>query len=187
MAPSGKYRTIVVDPPWAYRNKAGRQRPDYADRSMNLEQVRGFDIERWVAPDACHLYLWVTDAYAGDVYQVLRAWNFDPKAWLVWVKNRMGMGNYFRHQHELCVFAVRGQMRLKRMDVQTIFYAPVTRHSEKPDTFYLLIESCSPGPYLDVFARKRRAGWDAFGDEVDNFYQLRLEGGESKILLDAGA
>jgi N6-adenosine-specific RNA methylase IME4 len=185
--PTGQYRTLVVDPPWSYGNKSGRQRPGYADRSLTLEQIAAFDIPRWVPSDdgGSHLYLWVTDAYAGEVYPIVRRWGFEPKTWLIWVKDRIGMGNYFRHQHEACVFAVRGQLRLKRLDASTVFTAPVTRHSEKPDAFYSLVESCSPGPYLDIFARRRRAGWDVFGDEADPTvaYQTRLDGAnESRVV-----
>ena len=185
--PDGRYRTIVVDPPWAYQNTSGRQRQDYAERTMGLETIGRFDIERWVPlTGGCHLYLWVTDAYAGDIYQVLRAWKFDPKTWLVWMKDRIGMGNYFRHQHEFCVFAVRGKLRLSRLDASTVFRARVTRHSEKPDAFYSLVESCSPGPYLDVFARRKRAGWDVYGDEVNaaTAYQTRMDGPNTSRKVD---
>jgi N6-adenosine-specific RNA methylase IME4 len=179
--PDGKYRTIVVDPPWDYGNKSGRHGVPY--QTMTLERVCAFDIERWAPSDDVHLYLWVTDAYAGDVYQVTRAWGFEPKAWLVWVKDRIGMGNYFRHQHECCVFAVRGKLRLSRMNASTVFNAPVGRHSEKPDAFYSLVESCSPGPYLDVFARRHRPGWAVYGDEVSaEFQQDLLRANESPRL-----
>lgn len=182
-APAGTYSTIVVDPPWSYSNKSGRHgasaNADYIqDRTMTLDEVVLFDIQRWVAED-CHLYLWVTDAYVGHIYSVTEAWGFSAKATLVWVKDRFGMGNYYRHQHELCVFAVKGKMRLSRMNASTVFNAPVTRHSEKPDEFYKLVESCSPGPYLDVFARKKRAGWSVFGDEVAPEYQGTLDGKSS--------
>jgi len=184
--PDGHYRTIVVDPPWSYENRSGRQKQDYADRTMSLEEVSKFDIERWVTADGCHLYLWVTDAYLGNVYSIVETWGFVPKVSLIWVKDRIGMGNYYRHQHEVCIFAVKGNMRLKRMDLSTVFNAPVTRHSEKPDAFYSLVENASPGPYIDVFARKRRAGWDAFGDELESEYQMRLDGTtESKKIEDA--
>lgn len=182
-APTGQYSTIVVDPPWSYSNKSGRHgssaNADYIqDRTMTLDEVTLFDIQRWVAPE-CHLYLWATDAYVGHVYTITEAWGFDAKATLVWVKDRFGMGNYYRHQHELCVFAVRGKMRLSRMNASTVFNAPITKHSEKPEEFYRLVESCSPGPYLDVFARKKRAGWDVFGDEVAPEYQGTLDGKQS--------
>ena len=173
-APSGTYSTIVVDPPWSYSNKAGRHAPDYnkENRVMTLEEVAKFDLERWVGEE-CHLYLWVTDAYVGHAYRVTDAWGFQAKTTLVWVKDRIGMGNYYRHQHELCIFAVKGNKRLLRMNASTVFTAPVTRHSAKPDEFYRLVESCSPGPYLDVFARRKRPGWDVFGDQVASEFQMR--------------
>lgn len=177
--PDGKFRTIVVDPPWDYGNKSGRQRADYADKMMTLDQIAAFDVARWMPEDGgCHLYLWVTDAYAWDAGPIIRAWGFTPKVSLVWAKDRMGMGNYYRHQHELCVFAVRGSLRLKRSDVATVHEWKATGHSWKPDGFYVLVESCSPGPYLDVFARVKRAGWSVFGDEVadSGVYQTRFDG-----------
>lgn len=183
-APTGKYSTIVVDPPWSYSNKSGRHgasaNADYTqNRTLTLDEVVVFDLHRWVAEE-CHLYLWVTDAYVGHVYNVTEAWGFSAKATLVWVKDRIGMGNYYRHQHELCVFAVKGKMRLSRMNASTVFESPITKHSEKPDVFYRLVESCSPGPYLDVFGRKLRAGWDVFGDEVTTEYQGTFDGKVSR-------
>jgi len=184
--PKGKYLTVVVDPPWSYQNNSGRQRQDYADRTMTLSQIAKFNIGRWVAPDGCHLYLWVTDAYLGDTYPIIKEWGFVPKVSLIWVKDRIGMGNYYRHQHEVCIFAVKGSLKLKRKDLSTVFYAPVAGHSEKPDAFYSLVERASPGPYLDVFARKRRANWDAFGDEVEDDYQYRLDGKQRSEKLSIG-
>jgi len=109
---------------------------------MDLDAVKAFDLQQWVG-DSCHLYLWVTDAYLGRAYEITEIWGFNPKASLVWIKDRIGMGNYYRHQHEVCIFAVKGEMRLKRKDASTIFEAAVTRHSEKPDAFYALVESRS--------------------------------------------
>lgn len=185
-APDGKYRTLVVDPPWHYSNKSGRQKQPYSDRTMNLAEIKAFGIQRWIPDGSCHLYLWSTDAYAGSVDQILSAWGFELKVWLVWVKDRIGMGNYYRHQHELCAFATKGPtLRLKRRDVSTVFRAPVGKHSEKPQLFYDIVESCSPGPYLDVFARRRRPDWSVFGDEIGKEYQLRFHG-EQKSLLVGG-
>lgn len=186
-APQGTYHTIVVDPPWSYGNNSGRQRTEYADRAWDLSRITAFKDE-WlgarIPDDWCHLYLWATDIYAGDVNAILEAWGFTPKVWLVWVKDRFGMGNYYRHQHELCMFATRGKQRLKRKNASTVFYAPITKHSEKPDAFYALVESCSYGPFLDVFARKHRAGWDVWGDEVEPSYQKRFFGDNESQHLD---
>jgi len=179
--PTGRYSTIVIDPPWSYENSTGRHsQAGYlrSGRVMDLTAVKDFDLQRWVA-DTCHLYLWVTDAYLGRAYEITDAWGFHAKVSLVWIKNRIGMGNYYRHQHEICIFAVKGDMRLKRRNASTIFEAPVTKHSEKPDAFYALVQSCSPAPYLDVFARKRRAGWDVYGDEITPENQFRVNSTKS--------
>lgn len=172
-----RYRTLVVDPPWSYNNTNGNQTPDYAPRMMSLEAITAFPVAR-LSDDDAHLYLWVTDTYAGECYPIVRRWGFEPKTTLVWLKKRMGMGNYYRHAHELCVFAVKGTLPLARKNAETVFEAPITRHSEKPAAFYRLVESCSPGPYADIFARRKRPGWDVLGDEVtaDEPMQLRLDG-----------
>ncbi len=185
--PDGKFSTIVIDPPWSYSNKSGRHgdsaNADYIqNRTMTLDEVALFNIERWVAEE-CHLYMWVTDAYLGHAYTITEAWGFKAKASLIWVKDRFGMGNYYRHQHEVCIFASRGTMRLKRMNASTVFKAPITKHSEKPEEFYRMVESCSPGPYIDVFARKKRPGWSVFGDQVRPDYQGTLDGRESVVVL----
>lgn len=177
--PEGKYRTIVVDPPWRYDNQSdSKQKARYRTMSFaevvegKLSETR--NIRDWFPEDVGHLYLWVTDAFVGDVFQITRAWGYDAKVTLVWDKQRIGTGNYFRHAHELCVFAVRGTLRLNRLDASTVIRAPATRHSEKPDAFYSLVETCSPGPYLDVFARTCRPGWDVYGDEVSAEFQQKL-------------
>lgn len=185
--PAGKYSTLVVDPPWSYSNKSGRHGDSanatyIQNRTLTFDEIVSFDVKRWAA-DECHLYLWVTDAYLGHIYSVTEAWGFSAKASLIWVKDRFGMGNYYRHQHEVCIFAVKGKMRLSRMNASTVFNAPITKHSEKPEEFYRLVESCSPGPYLDVFARRKRAGWDVFGDEVHPEYQGTLDGRLSEQVL----
>ena len=166
--PTAHYHTIVIDPPWDYGNKTGRHGTTY--QTMTIDQIDAFGTD-WLmakmADDWCHVYLWITDAHLGHGYPLLESWGCVPKTTLVWVKDRIGMGNYFRHQHELCLFAVKGKQRLKRRDVSTVFHAKNMGHSRKPDAFYGLVESCSDGPYLDVFARQTRAGWDVFGNEVN--------------------
>ncbi len=150
---------------------------------MTVKQIKNYKIEQWVAEDFCHLYLWATDAYAGEATSILRHWGFTVKVTIVWIKPFIRMGNYFRHQHELCFFATRGNKRLKRNDLSTIFHAPVTIHSEKPDAFYSLVESASFENYLDIFARKRRAGWDVVGNEIVAQYQLRLAGDNNSSII----
>ena len=101
-----------------------------------------------------------------QAHDLAATWGFVPKTILTWIKPRLGMGHYFRNNTEHVVFAVKGSLRTLRKDCRTAFEAQQGRHSEKPAAFYDMVESMSPGPYLDVFARKQRFGWDAWGAEV---------------------
>lgn len=162
-----KYRTIVVDPPWAYylrrRDKTHRGRCTYDD--MTVDQIGAVPVGDWAEANA-HLYLWTTNNHIEHAHGIVRGWGFEPKTVLTWVKNVFGVGGYYRNSTEHIVFAVRGTLPTQRKDVATHFKAPRGRHSEKPAAFYDMVESMSPGPYLDVFARKQRMGWDVAGNEV---------------------
>jgi N6-adenosine-specific RNA methylase IME4 len=96
----------------------------------------------------------------------VEAWGFKFKTVLTWVKPGLGMGHYFRNNTEHVLFAVRGRLGLARHDVPTAFSFPRRGHSEKPEEFYNLVESCSPGPYLELFSRSLRPGWTMWGDEI---------------------
>ncbi len=189
-----KYRTIVVDPPWAYQQrwqqagkgnalshdglrgifkrggkggeyKAGVRGAAASYECMSLAQIAAMPIGEW-ADDNAHLYLWTTNAFVRDTFPLLEAWGFSYKTMITWRKNQLGMGMYFRNTTEHVLFGVRGRLKLLRRDVPTHLDAPRGRHSEKPAAFYDVIETCSPAPRLDVFARAHRFGWDVYGDEV---------------------
>jgi hypothetical protein len=114
-----------------------------------------------------HLYLWTTNAFIEQAHQVCRAWGFQPRTILTWVKTQIGMGHYFRNNTEHVVFGVRGKLALKVKDQPTAFTAPRSKkHSEKPEAFYQIVERCSPGPYLELFARAERPNWTAWGFDV---------------------
>ena len=172
------YRTIVVDPPWNYSDKlsmggtsgfgSGKRGTRGAAQhyhTPDLSEIAGINIGSWAAEQA-HLYVWATNAFMVEAHELCKGWDFEPKTILTWVKPQIGMGHYFRNNTEHIVFAVRGKQPTLRRDVQTSFMAPRGKHSEKPAAFYDMVESMSPGPYLDVFARKQRFGWDAWGAEV---------------------
>ena len=170
------YHTIVVDPPWKFSDnlrhylyradREGRGRGAAANYAvMELEEVAGLPVGCWAEGNA-HLYLWTTNGFMEEAYQLVHAWGFTPKTILTWVKTKLGMGYYFRNNTEHVVFAVRGSLPTLRKDCRTAFTGAQGRHSEKPAAFYDIVESMSPGPYLDVFARKLRFNWDAWGDEV---------------------
>jgi N6-adenosine-specific RNA methylase IME4 len=167
-AASGVYQTIVVDPPWQYDNRGTRGAAADHYPTMTLQELAELEVP---ADGDAHLYLWTTSAFLPDSFDLIDAWGFTYKTCLVWVKPQMGMGNYFRSSHELVLFGIRGKPKFKRKDARSWFEAPRGKHSAKPDVFYELVESCSPGPYLDMFNRDgdklfRRKGWDGWGLEA---------------------
>lgn len=166
-----KFATIVIDPPWDWGdegdvNQMGRAKPDYS--TMSLEQLRGLPMQS-MADDDCHLYLWITNRSLPKGFGLIESWGFRYITAITWVKPSFGMGNYFRGQTEHILFAVKGSQPLKRKDIGTVFNAPRgSRHSEKPSEFFDLVESASPGPYLELFSRSRREGWVAWGESSGN-------------------
>jgi N6-adenosine-specific RNA methylase IME4 len=169
LAPAmGTYRTLVVDPPWQYDNRGTRGAAEDHYPTERLEWLAAMELP---ADDDAHLYLWTTNAFLRDAFDLVEEWGFTYKAHLAWVKPQMGMGNYFRISHEHVLFGIRGKLKTLRRDAVSWFEAPRGRHSAKPDAFYQLVESCSPGPYIDLFNRDggklfRRPGWDAWGNEA---------------------
>ena len=162
-----KWRTIVVDPPWAYtlrrNDKTHRGRCVYAD--MSEAEIAALPVDQWVESDA-HLYLWTTNNHLAEAHRIVKAWGFDQKTVLTWVKNQIGVGGYYRNNTEHVLFAVKGKLPTQHKDTGTAFHAPRGRHSQKPDSFYDMVERMSPGPYIDVFARRHRMNWDCAGNEV---------------------
>lgn len=181
-----RYRTIVADPPWQYRDKlnmavAADGTPHKGHRGaeshypcMDTDAICALPIGEQADSDA-HLYLWVTNAFMLEGYSVAASWGFVPKTILTWVKDRLGMGHYFRNTTEHVLFCVRGSLKCLRADMPTHFEAPRTDHSRKPRSFYQIVEMMSPGPYLEVFARTRREGWDAFGNQVEAETEMSLD------------
>lgn len=163
----GLFQTIVIDPPWDWGdegdvNQFGRAKPDY--HTMPLDEIAALPIGR-IADENCHLYLWVTNRSLPKAFHLIEAWGFRYITCLTWVKPSIGMGNYFRGSTEQVLFCVKGSQPIKRHDVGTHFEAPRgDRHSAKPEAFYDLVESCSYGPYIDVFGRCERDGWSVWGE-----------------------
>jgi len=167
--PKGKFPVIVCDPPWEYRTR--QQDPTHRGRTpyptMTLDKIKAIKIP---ATRDCILFLWVTNAHliTGEATEALKAWSFEPKTMLTWVKNRMGIGDWLRGQTEHCVLAVRGSpcMTDVRKKTSTVLEAPVGKHSEKPDAFYKLVEELCPGARCEMFARGKRKGWKTWGAEA---------------------
>ena len=164
------YRTIVLDPPWDWGDEGdcdqyGRARPVYA--TMPIEQIAALPVATLAEPNA-HIYLWITNRSLPKGFALLDGWGFRYITTLTWCKPHFGMGNYFRGSTEHVLFGVRGSLPLLRSDVGTWFEAHRPgEHSAKPDGFYRMVEECSPGPWLEMFARKVRPGWAAWGAEAN--------------------
>ena len=165
-----RFATIVIDPPWDWgdegdQDQLGRARPDYA--TMTKEQLLDLPLPD-LADDDCHLYMWITNRSLPKGFELMERWGFRYVTAITWAKPSFGMGNYFRGQTEHVLFGVKGSQPLKRKDVGTLFNAPrgPNGHSSKPVEFYDLVESCSPGPYLEMFSRSDRAGWKAWGENA---------------------
>jgi N6-adenosine-specific RNA methylase IME4 len=175
----GGFACIVADPPWSFRDKGSRIAPDWSAakagyRTMRRADIVALPVREIVAP-AAHLYLWVTDAHLldGTALEVIDAWGFRGIQFLDWVKTTQdgrrcarGMGHWFRHTSEHLIFAVRGKAPALRKDLGATFFSPRGRHSAKPDRLQELAELMSPGPRLELFARRARAGWTAWGDQA---------------------
>jgi N6-adenosine-specific RNA methylase IME4 len=163
--PAGTYRTIVADPPWRYGNTSTRGAAEDHYPTMTIEELCDLGVVDRVAEDA-HLYLWVTNNFLREGFEVLDAWGFDYKTCLTWVKPQMGMGNYFRGSTEHILFGTRGRLPTNQNNIMNWFEAKRGKHSAKPGCFYDMVEASSPGPYLEMFARTARFGdWHYWGNE----------------------
>jgi N6-adenosine-specific RNA methylase IME4 len=165
---AAKFATLVIDPPWDWGDEGdddqlGRARPTYS--TMSFDELMALRVAEIADVDA-HVYLWITNRSLPKGFALLQQWGFRYVTCLTWVKPSFGMGNYFRGQTEHVLFGVRGSQPLKRRDVGTVFSAPrgPNGHSSKPVAFYDLVESCSPGPYVELFSRQQREGWTMWGE-----------------------
>jgi len=157
------FSAIVIDPPWRYDNIVTRNAAAKQYDTMSQDELLAIDLP---SADNSHLYLWVTNNFFEDGFELLRHWGFTYKTCLTWCKPQIGMGNYFRSTTEHVLFGVKGKLPTLRNNVPTHFVADRTIHSAKPECFYDMVESCSPGPYLEMFARRRRFGWHVWGNEA---------------------
>jgi N6-adenosine-specific RNA methylase IME4 len=173
----GPYATILADPPWRFINRTGKMAPEHRRLlrypTLTVDEICEISVAKVAAANA-HLYLWVPNALVSEGLEVMRRWGFTYKTNLVWFKTRKdggpdgrGVGFYFRNVTELILFGTRGHVRtLQPGRTQTnILISQKREHSRKPDQIYSVVEQCSPGPYLELFARFRRPGWDQWGNE----------------------
>lgn len=176
----GPYQTVLADPPWMERGAGKCKRG--ADRHYKLMSTPDIIAYLGEVPlaDSCHMYLWVTNSFLPDGLRVMEALGIRYITNLVWVKDRFGLGQYFRGQHELLLFGVKGRLPYKlteegrRVTIPSVIAAKRREHSRKPDEQYGIIERTSYGPYLEVFAKHHRQGWDVWGDEAPESIQAVL-------------
>jgi N6-adenosine-specific RNA methylase IME4 len=180
---SGRFGAILIDPPWRFVNRTGKVGPEHKRlhryQTMGFDEIAALAVGEFALPRS-HLYLWCPNALLLEALTIMKAWGFTYKTNIVWYKIRKdggpdgrGVGFYFRNVTELLLFGVKGHLRTLepgRRQVNLIT-GRKGEHSRKPSAVYDLISRCSPGPYLELFARERMDGWTQWGDQADT-YQL---------------
>jgi len=170
--PQGKYRTVIIDPPWPIEKILREVRPnqvllDYP--TMTIEEIKALPVPELAYEDGCHIYLWTTHKYLPRAFEVLDAWGADYECLLTWVKN-VGITPFsWMYSTEHCLFARIGNLPLLKLGKRLDFEAKVREHSRKPDEFYNLIKEVSPEPRIDMFSREKREGFAQYGNELDRF------------------
>lgn len=183
-----RFGTVLADPPWRFLNRTGKVAPEHRRlnryETMSVEEICALPVAEYLAPTA-HLYLWVPNALLPDGLAVMQAWGFNYKSNIVWHKLRKdggsdgrGVGFYFRNVTEILLFGVRGKnARTLQPGRSQVNYIGTRKreHSRKPDEQYELIESCSSGPYLEMFSRGVREGWTTWGNQANESYEPTWE------------
>lgn len=179
-----KFATILADPPWRFQNRTGKVAPEHRRLSrygtLTIEDICTLPVAQ-IARDTAHLYLWVPNALLPEGLSVMAAWGFQYKSNIVWHKVRKdggpdgrGVGFYFRNVTEMLLFGIRGKnARTLAPGRRQVNYLATRKreHSRKPDEQYAIIEACSSGPYLELFARGLRKGWVTWGNQADADYR----------------
>lgn len=177
-----KFSTVLADPPWQFTNRTGKMAPEHKRLSryptMTLQDIKDLPVEAMVN-DTAHLYLWVPNALLPDGLAVMSHWGFTYKSNLIWYKirkdggpDRRGVGFYFRNVTEVILFGVRGKNARTLQpgrSQENIISTQKREHSRKPDEQYDLIEACSPGPFVELFARGPRKGWFSWGNQAEDY------------------
>jgi N6-adenosine-specific RNA methylase IME4 len=176
-----QFGTILADPPWQFKNRTGKVAPEHKRlmrySTLSLNEIKELPISL-IAAKQCHLYLWVPNALLKEGLEVMKVWGFEYKTNIIWHKIRKdggpdgrGVGFYFRNTTEIVLFGIRGKGRTLapgRRQVN-IIKSQKREHSRKPDELYEIIESCSSGPYIELFARGKRKNWTQWGNQVENY------------------
>ena len=177
-----RFSTVLADPPWQFQNRTGKMAPEHKRLSryptLSLQEIKDLPLEA-IVKDTSHLYLWVPNALLPDGLEVMSHWGFTYKTNLIWYKirkdggpDRRGVGFYFRNVTEVLLFGVRGKNARTLQpgrSQENIISTQKREHSRKPDEQYDLIEACSPGPFIELFARGSREGWFVWGNQADEY------------------
>lgn len=178
------YATIYADPPWRFQNRTGKVAPEHKRLNryptMSLNEIEALPVPS-IAAEKSHLYLWVPNALLPEGLAVMKAWGFEYKGNIIWEKVRKdgqpdgrGVGFYFRNVTEILLFGIRGEnnrtLAPARSQVNLV-RTQKREHSRKPDEMVEIIERCSPGPYIELFARGDRPGWDMWGNQATSDYE----------------
>ncbi|MCH9034261.1 MAG: hypothetical protein IID42_07130 [Planctomycetes bacterium] len=162
---------MYVDPPWPYQNQGTRAATSRHYPTMALDDICSLPVgDR--ALEESHLWLWTTNGFLRDSFAVMEAWGFDYKSVLVWVKPKMGMGNYLRLAHEFLMMATHGGLTGRSTSQRSVIEHDRLKHSQKPEVFRRAIEAVSPGPYLELFGRRQADGWTVWGNQVERMLGL---------------
>lgn len=179
-----KFSTIYADPPWRFQNRTGKVAPENKKlnryETMSLEEIKSLPVAE-IAADKSHLYLWVPNALLPDGLEVMKAWGFEYKGNIIWEKIRKdgqpdgrGVGFYFRNVTEILLFGIRGDKNRTLSPARSqvnLIRTQKREHSRKPDEIVPIIERCSPGPFIELFARGDREGWSMWGNQADSNYE----------------
>ena len=177
---SASFGVIYADPPWRYDNATPNRRIENHYPTMTIEEICALPVKE-IAEDNAHLYLWTINKYVEQTYAVARAWGFEPSTLLVWAKQPMGggLGGTYGISTEYILFCRRGSLPAKKRVTGTWwnwkrpYENGAPKHSAKPEAFQNMVESVSPGPYLEMFARRKRHGWAAWGNEIKNDVEIK--------------
>lgn len=182
---TGRFGSILIDPPWRFQNRTGKMAPEHRRlrryETMSFEGIAALPVGDIALPRS-HLYLWTPNALIHEALGIMAAWGFTYKTNLIWLKVRKdgepdgrGVGFYFRNVTEMVLFGVRGKLRTREAGRRqtNVIITRKQEHSWKPDDQYRIIESCSPGPYLELFARKQTPNWTSWGDQAETYEESR--------------
>jgi N6-adenosine-specific RNA methylase IME4 len=163
-----KFTTVYADPPWDYQNRAARGAACNHYPTMSLDEIRNEPLAELV-PENAHLHLWTTNAFLREAFEVIEAWGFQYKSCFVWIKDKIGMGNYWRVSHEFLLLDVRGRLTFLDNTIRRWMVCRRMTHSQKPWRVRLLIERVSPGPYLELYGREEipNSRWTVYGNQVE--------------------